>query len=258
MSSNSTSSSFLSGADSEISLVDPTVVRGRGRARGQRGRGSVGARRGAGRRGRGGERETQPRRGRRPSANVTRDDLERIEGYQRQRREATERLLQDMTLDDHRRLTAGMLERQPGLIFDLLFTHQQRHGAYTSAEVPGLPWCTCSHCRDMPTDRERKCCGQDPVHCVSLLPHFTQYCLDEGYLRIHRQYREDLTAFGNVREPGDDNREYRHAAYRHFIFWQHGALGQGNRRVIPSCCVSRIREKFPDPHGQYTGYIPGI
>ncbi|KAF0044761.1 hypothetical protein F2P81_003919 [Scophthalmus maximus] len=120
-----------------------------------------------------------------------------------------------------------MLERQPGLIFDLLMEHQQRHGAPTPAEVPEVPWCTCGHSRDMATDWERKCCGQDPAHCVSLLPHFTQYCLDEGYLRIHRQYREDLTAFGNVREPGDDNREYRHPAYRHFIFWQHGALGQG-------------------------------
>ncbi|XP_041953671.1 uncharacterized protein LOC121713243 [Alosa sapidissima] len=171
------------------------------------------------------------------------------------REEKRQRLLQEMSLEDHRRLTAGLLERQPGLIFNLLMEHQQRHGAPTSAEVSGVPWCTCGHCRDMPTDRERKCCGQDPAHCVSLLPHFTQYCLDEGYLRIHRQYREDLTAFGDVREPGDDKR---HAAYRHFIFWQHGSLGQGNRRVIPSCCVCRIRGKFPDPQGQYTGYIPGI
>lgn len=157
-----------------------------------------------------------------------------------------------------RQHSARMLERQPGVIFDLLLEHQQRHDAPTSAEVPLLPWCTCGHCRDMATDRERKCCGQDPVNCVSLLPHFDHYCMDEGYLRIHRQYREDLTAFGNIREPGDDNREYRHAAYRHFIFWQHGALGQGNRRVIPSCCVCRVRDKFPDPQGQYTGYIPGI
>ncbi|KAL7371934.1 hypothetical protein ABVT39_007194 [Epinephelus coioides] len=155
-----------------------------------------------------------------------------------------------MSLEDYRDLTARLLERQPGLVFDLLAERQSRHGAPVSAEVVGVPWCTCNNCRYMPTDLERKCCGQDPAHCVCLLPHFTQYCLDEGYLRIHGQYREEITAFGNLREPGDDNREYRYAAYRHFIFWQHGSLGQGNRRVIPSCCVSRIREKFPDPHGQ--------
>ncbi|KAG5282707.1 hypothetical protein AALO_G00058980 [Alosa alosa] len=174
------------------------------------------------------------------------------------REEKRQRLLQEMSLEDHRRLTAGLLERQPGLIFDLLMEHQQRHGAphiCRGTGYLGVPVATA----DMPYGTgARKCCGQDPAHCVSLMPHFTQYCLDEGYLRIHRQYREDLTAFGNVREPGDDNREYRHAAYRHFIFWQHGSLGQGNRRVIPSCCVCRIREKFPDPQGQYTGYIPGI
>ena len=38
-----------------------------------------------------------------------------------------QRLLQEMSLEDHRRLAAGMLERQPGLIFDLLLLHQQRH-----------------------------------------------------------------------------------------------------------------------------------
>ena len=58
------------------------------RGRGQRGSGSVGARRG-GRRGRGGERESQPRQRQiRPAA--TTEELDRIEGFQRQRSEATE------------------------------------------------------------------------------------------------------------------------------------------------------------------------
>ena len=161
-----------------------------------------------------------------------------------------------MSLEEHRDLTRQLLQRQPGLVFDALMMHQRRHGV--PPPVPGIPWCTCTHCRDMPTDRERKCCGQNLATCVSLLPHFTQYCLDEGFLRIHRQYREEITSLGHIREPGDDNREFRYAAYRHFIFWQHGSLGQGNRTVIPSCCVCKIRDKFPDPQGQYTGFIPGI
>ncbi len=163
-----------------------------------------------------------------------------------------------MSLEEHRELATQLLERQPGLLFDALMMHQHRHGAPPLAGVPGVPWCTCGNCRDMPTDREKKCCGQDSVNCVSQLPHFSQYCLEEGLLHIHRQYREDVTVLGQIREPGNANREYRYAAYRHFIYWQHGSLGQRNRLVIPSCCVWRIRDKFPDPQGQYTGLIPGL
>ena len=172
-----------------------------------------------------------------------------------------------MTLEDHRRFTARILDRQPGLVFDLMAEFRQVRLGFQPdpqpdppppQEMPRLDWCVCSFCRNMNTDREKVCCGQDPENCKSLLPHFREYCLNEGVLRIHRNYREDVTALGNVREPGDDNREFRYAAYRHFIFWQYGALGPGNRRVIFSCCVCRIRDKFPDPNGHYTGFLPGV
>lgn len=162
-----------------------------------------------------------------------------------------------MTLEDHRSLTAQLLERQPGLVLDVLTQHQRKQGSPPPAGVPGVPWCTCGHCRNMLSNKEKKCCGQDPAYCVSLLPHFSHYCLDEGYLRIYRQYQGDITAVGQTWEPGDDHREYRHAAYCQFIFWQRGSLGQEKWRVIPSCCVWRIRDKFPDPQGQYTVYISG-
>ncbi|KAF7208970.1 uncharacterized protein [Nothobranchius furzeri] len=127
-------------------------------------------------------------------------------------------LLQTHTLEEYWDLGRELYARQPGLLCDawsgalhLLTCLGYHHGAHVETA-------------DMPTLLERKCCNQEPNHRVRPLPHFSLFCLDEGNLRIHRRYREDLMVVRPAREPGDDDREYRHAAYRHFIFWQHGAL----------------------------------
>ena len=33
-------------------------------------------------------------------------------------------------------------------------------------------------------------------------------------------------------------------------------LGCGVRVILPQCVLSRIRQQYPDPHGQYTGFQP--
>ncbi|XDV38112.1 hypothetical protein PO909_007585 [Leuciscus waleckii] len=110
-----------------------------------------------------------------------------------------------------------------------------------------LRWCSCTRCIEMPSDIEKKCCGMTDSTCVN-----------EQVLRLSRRLRNDIYAIHDTQEPGDDNREYRYAAYRNFVLWQCGSLGAGNRIVIPSCCVRRVRDKFPDPNGQYTGFIAAV
>ena len=51
------------------------------------------------------------------------------------------------------------------------------------------------------------------------------------------------------------NRAYRLNAYRNFTCWAYGKLGDGNRKVIPSCVVMQIRKEFPDPDGEYISFL---
>ncbi|KAL3889936.1 hypothetical protein ACJMK2_002252 [Sinanodonta woodiana] len=42
--------------------------------------------------------------------------------------------------------------------------------------------------------------------------------------------------------------------YRQFVSWIWHHLGKGNRRILPSCMVSKIRDTFPDPLSYYVGF----
>ena len=62
---------------------------------------------------------------------------------------------------------------------------------------------------------------------------------------------------GEYLEENTSNRSFRYAAYRQFIRWVFKRLGKGNRRVIPSCALWKIREHFPEPDEKYVEYSEG-
>ena len=101
-----------------------------------------------------------------------------------------------------------------------------------------------------------------PLHSFSLnLQEMNALILDEAVLMLQRLYRGDIFNLavheqqrGEQRTVGEERKRFRHAAYRQFILWQHGRLGRGNRRVVPSCCVLTVRDRYPDPLGHYVGF----
>ena len=102
------------------------------------------------------------------------------------------------------------------------------------SEIPS--WCNCGNCQQMPTQIENKCC------CARKLP-FQQLVLDANVLDIAMRYYEDVLALDDPH----NNENFWHAAYRQYILWQYARLGQGNRRVVPSCCVLAIRSRYHLP-----------
>jgi hypothetical protein len=82
------------------------------------------------------------------------------------------------------------------------------------------------------------------------------YILDEMVLHLQQVYRNDIFAL-HVVEVEDINKAFRHAAYRQYVLWQFGRLTEGDRHIIPSCCVWRVRHTFPSRLEVYTGYMPG-
>ncbi|WAR28267.1 P2RX7-like protein [Mya arenaria] len=154
------------------------------------------------------------------------------------------------------------IDLDPRLMLHVMQPAPRQPGGYHPQPGDAVPnWCICRRCREMPTQFERRCCGKAklvpfslPSKCfLSLVAiDFDLLILNERVVALARIFRRDLLVF---EDDVDLMRANQHQAYRQFILWSYGRLGAGDRRVIPSCCVWRIRDKFPDPFGQYKGYI---
>ncbi|XP_078019511.1 uncharacterized protein LOC144459417 [Epinephelus lanceolatus] len=77
-----------------------------------------------------------------------------------------------------------------------------------------------------------------------------------GYLFSHAQNKlEEVAKMGPNGQLSIN--QYRLVAYRVVLEWalRGERLGPGNRRVLPSCIVTAIRNKYPSPTGTYKGFM---
>lgn len=173
-----------------------------------------------------------------------------------------------LNLDVLQRLALELLRRQPALFAEIIngemVTNIHVHPQPGESDPPPPPgrgepppntpyWCKCGLCRVMPRQEEHTCCCKRQMPCISTTPLFQQLVLNGNILDIAMRYREDVLALEHAR----NNENFRHTAYRQYVLWQHGRLGQRNRRVIPSCCVLARRARYPSPNGLYTCFRLG-
>lgn len=116
---------------------------------------------------------------------------------------------------------------------------------------PALPfpdWCKCGHCRQMPTEIENVCCREK--NCITLTQRFHKLCLYPNILQLCSLNRSNITNYRYDKS----TEQFRKAAYRLFILDKYGYLGRGNRKVIPSCVVWKVRSWYPSTTGVYMGF----
>ena len=204
--------------------------------------------------------KTAGSRKRKRSVKIDLQNEDRIQKMLEERDKSTREKIVQLSEEQLRELLNNVVNRQPGMIFNLLEELEKGSGGDSPAPPPpppptsSLPWCVCGECRRMPTQLEEVCC-QMTGDCLSKSAEFRLVALEPMVLNIANNYRNDF--FGINEVDGDEyNKNFRHAAYRQFVMWRSGYLGANNRKVIPSCCVWAIRDKFPSPSGTITGFKP--
>ncbi|XP_011671876.1 uncharacterized protein LOC115925136 [Strongylocentrotus purpuratus] len=72
-------------------------------------------------------------------------------------------LIAGLTVDRMRDVLLGVVERESGLVLDLLSCPPREE--LRPSPQPG--WCSCGNCRPMQRDIEALCCGLEPENCLS-------------------------------------------------------------------------------------------
>eukprot|EP00117_Sycon_ciliatum_P012499 scpid97615/ scgid13544/ len=92
--------------------------------------------------------------------------------------------------------------------------------------------------------------------CITCTSQFEEGCSNQHALYIAlRGYLDTIHQPAGSKPSEFENRSYRYAAYRQYIWLMFGKLGRGVRYRIPSCAVSAIRRKYPNAEGEpYHGF----
>uniref|UniRef100_A0A673I3R6 P2X purinoreceptor 7 intracellular domain-containing protein n=1 Tax=Sinocyclocheilus rhinocerous TaxID=307959 RepID=A0A673I3R6_9TELE len=127
-------------------------------------------------------------------------------------------------------------------------------------------WCTCGKCQPLPTEEESQCCHDwtisiPPLESVSESAGETlspSRCITEQNGFPPLLSNSVLEVFFSLPKINWRRRpsQYRLVAYRIVLEWmlKGERLGRRNRRVLPSCVVSAIRQSYPSPSGHYVGF----
>ena len=154
-----------------------------------------------------------------------------------------------MSPEEKDSLLEQVIQAEPQLILDFL-CQVPPADSHTAGSSKAPSWCTCGYCREMSRDIDKVCCKLQPENCLSNTAEFAILCLDRMVLAVAARFNNNTFA---LNKPLNNN-EARYASYRQFIYWRHGKLGQGKLKVLPSCCLWKVRDHFPDPNGQYAGF----
>ncbi|XP_071947387.1 P2X purinoceptor 7-like [Antedon mediterranea] len=175
--------------------------------------------------------------------------------------EKYKKMIDELELNDLKDLMFECLQHNQAMVIDVLQKLSDKSDK-SNDDIPKAlheapEWCICKNCREMPSDLEKMCCNLRPEYCLSKEETMALYVLDEMQLAFSRAMLRDFRQLTDL-EPEEANKSNRHHAYRLFVYWRHQRLMKGDRRIIPSCCVWRIRNEFPSPTGVYRGFQPNV
>ncbi|XP_042276749.1 P2X purinoceptor 7 [Thunnus maccoyii] len=171
---------------------------------------------------------------------------------------------QKKSLQDVKPMLVQPRKEDTGHLRAVLSLLQPDNGVDHDAEPPDAPkpdlndrpsrpaWCKCDRCSPSSLPQEQLCCRRSDGACITTSPLFERLVLSRSLLEAVLLYRDPLCPLADRGQTAD----LRHCAYTQYISWRFGVPPEDTHPAVPSCCVRRIREKYPSPDGQYGGFMP--